>query len=138
MSDSRAASLVLVVDDYEDTREIVRELLEDGGFRVETAASGLEALEKAERLLPDAIVMDLSLPGMDGWEVTRRIKMGASTRAIRVIALTAHALEAHLQRARELGSDCVITKPCDADYLINEVRRVLAEPGSPPPRQERS
>ena len=117
---------MLVVDDVDDGREIFAEYLEFRGFRVATAADGLEALEKAFELLPDVILMDLSLPGIDGWEATRRLKQDERTRAIPIIALTAHALaERPRQGAREVGCDAVVTKPCLPKDLEAEVRRLL-------------
>lgn len=126
MSGGEAAPLVLVVDDVDHGREIFAEYLEFRGFRVATAADGLEALEKAFELKPDVILMDLSLPGIDGWEATRRLKQDDRTRAIPVIALTAHALASAHDRAREVGCNSVVTKPCLPKELEQEVRRQLA------------
>jgi CheY-like chemotaxis protein len=119
------APLVLVVDDVDHGREIFAEYLEYRGFRVATAADGLEALEKAFDLRPDVILMDLSLPGIDGWEATRRLKLDDRTRDIPVIALTAHALASAHDRAREVGCNAVVTKPCLPKDLELEVRRQL-------------
>jgi len=118
--------LVLVVDDVDHGREIFAEYLEFRGFRVATAADGLEALEKAFELRPDVILMDLSLPGIDGWEATRRLKLDERTRSIPVIALTAHALASAHDKAREVGCNSVVTKPCLPRELEQEVRRQLA------------
>jgi two-component system, cell cycle response regulator DivK len=120
-----AAPLVLVVDDVDHGREIFAEYLEYRGFRVATAADGLEALDKAFELRPDIILMDLSLPGIDGWEATRRLKQDDRTRDIPVIALTAHALASAHDRAREVGCNAVVTKPCLPKDLEMEVRRQL-------------
>ncbi|HKI05685.1 MAG TPA: response regulator [Thermoanaerobaculia bacterium] len=120
-----SAPLVLVVDDVDHGREIFAEYLEYRGFRVATAADGLEALEKAFDLRPDVILMDLSLPGIDGWEATRRLKQDDRTRDIPVIALTAHALASAHDRAREVGCNAVVTKPCLPKDLEQEVRRQL-------------
>jgi two-component system, cell cycle response regulator DivK len=117
--------LVLIVDDVDDGREICAEYLEYRGFRVATAADGLEALEKAFELIPDIILMDLSLPKLDGWEATRRLKQDDRTREIPVIALTAHALASTHDRAREAGCDSVVTKPVLPKDLEQEVRRQL-------------
>jgi two-component system cell cycle response regulator DivK len=119
-------ALVLVVDDVDHGREIFAEYLEFRGFRVATAADGLEAIEKAHELLPDIILMDLSLPGIDGWEATRRLKQDDRTRHIPIIALTAHALASAHDRAREVGCNAVVTKPCLPKDLEQEVRRQLA------------
>jgi len=120
------APLVLVVDDVDHGREIFAEYLEFRGFRVATAADGLEAMEKAFELHPDVILMDLSLPGIDGWEATRRLKQDPSTSAIPIIALTAHALASAHDRARDVGCNAVVTKPCLPKDLEQEVRRQLA------------
>ncbi|MFL6197809.1 MAG: response regulator [Thermoanaerobaculia bacterium] len=120
------APLVLVVDDVAHGREIFAEYLEFRGFRVATAADGLEALDKAFELLPDVILMDLSLPGLDGWEATRRLKSDERTKTIPVIALTAHALASAHDKAKAAGCDSVVTKPCVPRDLEAEVRRQLA------------
>src|SRR5215208_3404069 len=129
------APLVLVVDDVAHGREIFAEYLEFRGFRVATAADGQEAIDRAFELLPDVILMDLSLPRVDGWEATRRLKQDERTRAIPIIALTAHALAAAHDRAKEVGCDAVVTKPCLPRDLEQEVRRQLearAKPKSEP------
>lgn len=120
--------LVLVVDDYQDAREMYAEYLEFSGFRVAEARNGLEALERAFELLPDVILMDLSLPVMDGWEATRRLKGDERTRDIPVVALTGHALAGHSEGARQAGCDAFVTKPCLPEALVTEVRRMLAQP----------
>jgi CheY-like chemotaxis protein len=117
--------LVLVVDDYHDAREMYCEYLQFAGFRVAEAQNGHEALEKAFDLLPDIILMDLSLPGMDGWEATRRLKADEKTKAIPVVALTGHALAGHSEGAKEAGCDSFVTKPCLPDVLVLEVRKML-------------
>jgi CheY-like chemotaxis protein len=118
---------ILVADDYHDTRLIVAEILEDAGYKVEQAATGLEALEKVTRLLPQVVLMDLSLPGMDGWEVIRRLRLGESTKNLAIIALTAHALENHIERAMRAGADKVVTKPCDPAFLLEQIDSVIHE-----------
>lgn len=125
MSGEPATPLVLVVDDVDHGREIFAEYLEYRGFRVATAADGLEAIEKAFELRPDVILMDLSLPGIDGWEATRRLKADERTSGIPIIALTAHALASAHEKAREVGCNAVVTKPCLPKDLEQEVRRQL-------------
>jgi two-component system, cell cycle response regulator DivK len=117
--------LVLIVDDYQDAREMYAEFLEFSGFRVAEATNGAEALEKAFALLPDVILMDLSLPIIDGWEATRRLKSDERTCAIPVVALTGHALGS-LPSGEKLGCDSFVIKPCLPDALVAEVKRVLA------------
>ncbi len=123
---SRAkAPLILVVEDFQDAREMYAEYLEFSGYRVEQARDGEEALKKANRLQPSIILMDLSLPKIDGWEATRRLKRDEATRQIPVVALTGHALIGHSEGAREAGCDAFVAKPCLPDALVAEVRRVL-------------
>jgi CheY-like chemotaxis protein len=117
--------LVLVVDDYQDAREMYAEYLSFSGFRVAEAANGIEALEKAFELRPDVILMDLSLPGLDGWAATRQLKTDDRTKDIPVVALTGHALAGASDGARQAGCDAFVTKPCLPDELVLEVKRVL-------------
>src|SRR6476620_12084382 len=95
--------IVLRVDDYPDAREMYAEYLEFSGFEVVEAGNGLEALERAVDKTPDIILMDLSLPVMDGWEATRRLKADDRTKSIPVVALTGHALAGISKGAREAG-----------------------------------
>jgi CheY-like chemotaxis protein len=119
------APLILVVDDYQDAREMYAEYLQFSGFRVAEARNGNEALEQAFALKPDLILMDLSLPGMDGWEATRVLKADDRTKNIPVVALTGHALAGASEGARKAGCDSFVTKPCLPDDLVVEVRRML-------------
>ena len=119
------APLILVVDDYQDAREMYAEYLQFSGFRVAEARNGNEALEQAFALKPDLILMDLSLPGMDGWEATRVLKADDRTKHIPVVALTGHALAGASEGARKAGCDSFVTKPCLPDDLVVEVRRML-------------
>jgi two-component system, cell cycle response regulator DivK len=118
--------LVLVVDDFQDNREMFAEFLAISGFRVAQAVNGLEALERAFALVPDAILMDLSLPEVDGWEATRRLKRDPRTSHIPVVALTGHVLADHAREARDAGCDGFLAKPCLPEVLVIELRRVLA------------
>jgi two-component system, cell cycle response regulator DivK len=119
------APLILVVDDYQDAREMYAEYLQFSGFRVAEARNGNEAVEQAFALKPALILMDLSLPGMDGWEATRRLKADETTRHIPIVALTGHALAGASEGARRAGCDSFVTKPCLPDDLVVEVRRML-------------
>ena len=123
--------LVLVVDDFQDNREMYCEYLAFAGFRVIEAANGQEAVDQAFEKLPDVIIMDLSLPVMDGWEATRLLKRDARTRTIPVVALTGHALAGHSKGARDAGCDAFLAKPCLPDQLVAEIRRMLALPRDP-------
>jgi two-component system cell cycle response regulator DivK len=117
--------LILVVDDFEDNREMYAQYLRFNGYRVAEAVDGLDALTKAAALRPDLIVMDLSLPRLDGWEATRRLKKDPVTSGIPVVALTGHALAGHDEGARSAGCDSFVTKPCIPADLEAEIRRVL-------------
>jgi CheY-like chemotaxis protein len=117
--------LVLLVDDSEDNREVYAQFLKFSGFRVDFAVDGVEAVQKAATLRPDVIVMDLSLPRMDGWEATRRIKAAPETRDIPVIALTGHAVSESKRRAQEVGCAGYLTKPCLPEVLVSEIRRLV-------------
>lgn len=125
MSADPTAPLVLVVDDYQDAREMYAEYLAFSGFRVAEASNGLDAVNQAIELTPDIILMDLSLPGMDGWEATRRIKIDQRTKHIPVIALTGHALPGVSKSATNVGCDGVIIKPCLPDAVVGEIWRIL-------------
>jgi CheY-like chemotaxis protein len=129
----RQAPLVLIVDDFEDNREMYAQYLRFHGYEIAEADNGQEALKQAAALRPDVIVMDLSLPGMDGWEATRRLKQEPLTRDIPVIALTGHALTGSEHTAREAGCDRFLTKPCAPAVLGQEIRKML--PGAAPEKR---
>ena len=118
--------LVLVVEDYQDAREMYAAYLQFSGYRVAEATNGLEAIEKTHELMPDIILMDLALPKMDGWEATRRLKLDNRTQHIPIVALTGHALAGHSEGARLAGCDSFVTKPCLPDALVAEIQRMLA------------
>jgi two-component system cell cycle response regulator DivK len=121
----RHRPLVLLVDDFGDAREMYAEYLEFFGFRVEQASTGQEALDHVAKHPPDVVLMDLSLPVMDGLEATRRLKANARTQHIPVIAVTGHALSATADSAAEAGCDAFVTKPCLPHRLLGEIRRAL-------------
>jgi two-component system cell cycle response regulator DivK len=140
MSDSKehesaeAKCRVLVVDDYADSREMYAEYFESAGFEVTVAADGQEALDKARSGAPDAILMDLSLPVLDGWEATRQLKLDARTREIPVVAVSAHVLRASTDEAREAGCDDFVAKPAlpqDVEERIRKLLRAKRRPGAP-------
>jgi CheY-like chemotaxis protein len=116
---------VLLVDDYADAREMYSEYLQYSGFDVVEASNGMEALTRAAETDPDIILMDLSLPVMDGWEATRRLKADHRTADIPVVALTGHALAGISDGAKRAGCDAFVTKPCLPEDLVKEIRRVL-------------
>ena len=121
----RARPCVLIVDDYPDAREMYSEYLQYSGFDVIEAENGMEALTKAAEKAPDIILMDLSLPVMDGWEATRRLKADDRTASIPVVALTGHALAGISEGAKRAGCDAFVTKPCLPEDLVKEIRKVL-------------
>jgi two-component system, cell cycle response regulator DivK len=123
-----AARLVLVVDDFDDTRELYATALADAGFAVAEAMNGQEALDRVARVdvaRPALIVMDLSMPVVDGWEATRRLKADPATSDIIVIALTGHSTNLGLEKARTAGADAVLAKPCLPHDLVALVKALL-------------
>ncbi len=119
---------ILIVEDVEYNRDLLVQLLEDE-YEILTAADGAAGIEAAARERPDLILMDLSLPGVDGWEATRRLKARSATEAIPVIALTAHAMQGDEERARACGCDDYLTKPIDEDQLFATLARLLGPGG---------
>jgi CheY-like chemotaxis protein len=115
---------ILIVEDVELNRDLLVQLLEDD-HEVTTATDGAAGLEAAARLQPDLILMDLSLPVVDGWEASRRLKADPALRHIPVIALTAHAMQGDEAKARECGCDDYLAKPINEDLLFEKLRRVL-------------
>jgi len=115
---------VLVVEDVDFNRDLVVQLLEDK-YHVIEAVNGQEGVELAERERPELILMDLSLPVMDGWEATRRIKANPDLRSIPVIALTAHAMVGDEKKALAAGCDDYLVKPLDEDALMAKIAKYL-------------
>lgn len=114
---------VLIVEDNMDTYELVRFILEKNGYEVFLAVNGRDGVNAATKQKPDLIVMDLSMPEMDGWTATRLIKQNKQTSTIPLIALTAHVLPGDRQRAVDSGCDEYITKPMDLLELVETVDR---------------
>jgi two-component system cell cycle response regulator DivK len=121
----RKQPLVLLAEDFEDARELYRDYLQFSGFDVETANNGREAISRALELQPDLILMDASMPVLDGWQATRELKANPATMHIPVLALTAHAFEDARREARSVGCDGFVTKPCLPDDLVVKVRAAL-------------
>jgi two-component system cell cycle response regulator DivK len=117
--------LILVVDDYQDAREMYSEYLKASGFRVAEARTGLEAVSKAHELQPDCILMDLSLPGIDGWEATRQLKADRSTTHIPIVAITGHTSELASRDARAAGCSSFVLKPALPDAVVAEVKKAM-------------
>jgi CheY-like chemotaxis protein len=116
---------VLVVEDDEDSRYVYGIVLEEHGFSVVMARSGDEGLRLARETQPGAILMDVSIPGLDGWTVTERLKGDPETKGIPVIIVTAHAFPEDLARAKQVGCDGFLTKPCEPRRVVEEVVRFL-------------
>ncbi len=117
---------VLLVDDYGDAREMYAAFLGVLGFETVQAANGVEALRQVQECRPDIVVMDLSLPVMDGWETTCRLRADERTAKIPIVALSGHALADVAPKTNHAGFDSFIVKPCLPEELIAEIRRVLA------------
>lgn len=115
---------VLVVEDVDFNRDLVVQLLEDK-YQVIEAVNGQEGVELAERERPELILMDLSLPVIDGWEATRRIKANGDLRSIPIIALTAHAMLGDEKKALDAGCDDYLVKPLDEDALMAKIAKYL-------------
>ncbi|MEO6446100.1 MAG: response regulator [Gemmatimonadaceae bacterium] len=116
---------ILIVEDNEDNRIVYSTILRHHGFRVCEALDGQEGIDVARRERPDLILMDISIPVIDGWEVTQTLKCDAATSAIPIIALTAHAMPGDRQRALEVGCDGYLAKPCEPRAVLAEVNRLL-------------
>ena len=122
----RGQPVVLIVEDQYDLRQLYAQHLSISGFDVIEAANGAEAIERASSGQPNIVLMDLSLPIVDGWEATRRLKADARTSHIPVVALTSHDGAGELERATSAGCDWFVPKPCPPDALITELRRILS------------
>ena len=117
---------ILIVEDEEMNRDSLSRLLRRRGFEVVVAEDGLLGVSMAQTEQPDLILMDMSLPEIDGWEATRRIKTAADTRSIPVVALTAHAMASHRDEALAAGCDDYDTKPIELDRLLGKIQALLA------------
>jgi CheY-like chemotaxis protein len=116
---------ILLVEDNEANADVLSRLLSRRGFSVVVAVDGLQAIDAARREQPDLILMDMSLPEIDGWEATRRLKADPRTTAIPVIALTAHAMSSDRERCLEAGCVAFETKPIDIVQLVATITGVL-------------
>ena len=116
---------ILVVEDEEDNRRIVRDLLTSVGYEIIEAVTGEEGVEAAETHVPDLILMDIQLPGLDGYEATRRIKANPTLRHIPIIVVTSYALSGDDVKAFEAGCDAYISKPFSPRALLAKVREYL-------------
>ncbi len=116
---------ILLVEDQEMNRDMLSRRLKKRGYEVSIAVDGAEGVDKARSEIPDLILMDMSLPVMDGWEATRTLKGDDSTRAIPVVALTAHAMSTDREKALEAGCDAYETKPVELPRLLETMEKLL-------------
>lgn len=117
---------ILLVEDNEMNRDVIQRALSRRGHDVIIARDGREGVDAARETPPDLILMDLSLPEMDGWEATRILRAEESTATVPIIALTAHAMQSDRHKALEAGCDDVETKPVDFPALLEKIERILA------------
>ena len=132
MSEDRKKT-VLLVEDNEDNLVVYRTILEHVGFAVIEARDGEEGVSRARSESPDIILMDISIPKMDGWEATERLKADDATSGIPIVALTAHALEEDRARAMTAGCDGYLAKPVEPRRVVQEVEKFIG-----PAREEQS
>ena len=116
---------ILLIEDNEMNRDMLSRRLERKGYTVAVAVDGAEGLDKVKVEQPDLVLMDMSLPVLDGWEATRRLKADEATRRIPIIALTAHAMTSDEQKAREAGCDDFDTKPIELPRLLQKIEAQL-------------
>lgn len=119
---------VLLVEDNEDNLVVYRTILEHVGYRVVEARDGEEGVSRAHSEQPDIILMDISIPKMDGWEATTRLKADDGTAAIPIVALTAHALEEDRAKAMRAGCDGYLAKPVEPRRVVQEVEKFIGPP----------
>ena len=120
-----AGKRILAIEDHEENRRLLRDLLTSFGYELSEAVTGEDGLVAAEANPPDLILMDIQLPGIDGYEVTRRIKANPALRHIPVIAVTSYALSGDDVKALEAGCDAYVTKPFDPAELLEKIRGYL-------------
>lgn len=118
---------ILLVEDNEMNRDMLSRRLVKKGYELVMAMDGEQAIELAQTEVPDLILMDISLPGVDGWEATRRLKAKPETQAIPIIALTAHAMAGDREKCLEAGCDDYDTKPVEFPRLLEKIQRFLAK-----------
>ena len=119
---------ILLVEDNEMNRDMLSRRLRARGFEVELAFDGVEGIGKATSTLPDLVLMDMSLPRIDGWKATRLLKLNPATRSIPVVALTAHAMVTDRDKALDAGCDEYETKPVDMPRLLKKIDALLSRP----------
>ena len=120
---------ILIVEDNPDNQTIYRTILEHYGYRVLTAGNGEDGVRIAREEMPDLILMDVSIPIIDGWEATKILKADPATAKIHIVALTAHAMAADRAKATEVGCDGYLAKPVEPRRVIEEVQRFVGPSG---------
>ena len=120
-------SHILVIEDYRDNRDMAELILRDEGYIVTSAGDGLNGVALAIELHPDLILMDLTLPRLNGWEATRRLKAHPATQRIPVVAFTAHVIPEELSRALSAGCVAIISKPFELDIFLRQIAAVLSQ-----------
>jgi CheY-like chemotaxis protein len=126
MSDGNSMKKILLVEDNEMNRDMLSRRLVRNGFEVIMAVDGEQGIVMAQSERPDLILMDMSLPIVDGWEATRRVRASAASSAIPIIALTAHAMSGDREKAIEAGCDDYDTKPIEMPRLLEKINALLA------------
>lgn len=125
MEAGRTMTKVLLIEDNEINRDMLSRRLQRAGYAVRWAPDGSSGIVLAESERPDIVLMDIGLPGIDGWETTRRLKAKESTKSIPVVALTAHALNTDREKSLEMGCADFDTKPVDLPRLLSKMERAL-------------
>jgi len=120
---------ILIVEDNEMNRDMLSRRLARRGYEIVMAVDGVEGIATAQTIRPDLILMDMSLPVVDGWQATRRLKADAATRAIPVIGLTAHAMAGDREKVIEAGCDDYDTKPVELPRLLQKIEALLSRAG---------
>ncbi len=121
---------ILLVEDNEMNRDMLSRRLERKGYEVELAVDGRQGVDKAKTLAYDLVLMDMSLPEIDGWEATRELRSDPATNALPIIALTAHAMSGDREKALEAGCDDYDTKPIELSRLLGKMEALLQRSGS--------
>jgi CheY-like chemotaxis protein len=123
---------ILCVEDNDDNQYMLHRRLTKAGFEVKIERNGAQVVAWAKTLLPDLIVMDLNLPGLNGWEATRQLKTQPETKHIPIIVLSAHAEESSREKARIAGCDAYHTKPIDFGKLVDKIKSLVGPDAAPP------
>lgn len=124
-SNPSAKPVVLIIEDNRDNLDMVKFLVEDAGFQVLEALNGRVGLEIARQFKPNLVLLDLSIPELDGWKLAEKLKSDPETASIRIVAMTGHTLPGDRQRAYEAGCDGYLSKPLDIPHFIEQIKKFL-------------